>query len=318
MSEKLHFIIAADHHKTRSLVFSKKSLLLTSVIIVLFITVLATGSLYSTNFFLENKTLAGKISTLEEDLAQTNATSQGYSRELADLQKTSTAQISQLKYKLKFQLTQFQAEKRQLVNTAVSELKERSQFIENVMDDIGVKIKKDSQKFREENSGGPYLTTPKSDRQSLIQQTDKYLKVMAKLPLGRPVPGPVTSWYGSRKDPMNKKHGFHSGIDFRGKHGTEVMATADGKVIKAGRNGSYGLFVQIDHGNGYSTCFAHMKKFTVKKGERVSRGQTIGLIGSSGRSTGPHLHYELRHNNKTINPKKFLKVADLSFLSTNS
>lgn len=306
MSEKLHIILADEHHTPRSLAFSKKNLKIVFSIVFLYIVLSSAVSFFTADIFHDKKKLTTEVTALQKNLDATSATNREYSE-----------QITQLQYKMKYQLTQFQAEKRELVNTAVSELKERSQFIENVMDDIGVKIKKKRQIAPEENSGGPYLIIPESDRESLIQQTDKYLQMMAKLPLGRPVPGPVTSSYGSRKDPVNKKAGFHSGVDFRGKRGSEVMTTADGVVLKAGRNGSYGLFVQIGHGNGYSTCFAHLKKFTVKKGERVSRGQTIGLVGSSGRSTGPHLHYELRYNNKTINPEKFLKVADLSFLTNH-
>ncbi len=306
MSDKLHIIIADENHSPRSLVFSKKTLKIVSGTVILYVVIASAANIFTADLFHDKRTLKNEVTTLQKKLTETKTTNKQFSD-----------QISQLQYKMKYQLTQFQAEKRNLVNTAVSELKERSQFIEEVMGDIGVKIKKKPLTAIEENSGGPYLTVPKSNRKSLIQQTDDYLKVMSKLPLGRPVAGALTSSFGSRKDPVNKKPGFHSGVDFRGKRGSEVMATADGKVIKAGRNGSYGLYVQIDHGNGYSTAFGHLKKYTVKKGDRISRGQTVGLVGSSGRSTGPHLHYEVRYNDKTINPEKFLKVADLSFLSTS-
>lgn len=307
MSEKLHIIVAGENSKPRSFIFSQKNLQIFFGSVLFCIVLSAIINFFTADLFHDKKKLTTEVAELEKNIAEINSANREYAE-----------QVSQLRYKMKYQLTQFQAEKRELVNSAVNELKERSQFIEEVMDDIGVKIKKDLQTSNEENSGGPFLTVPPENRKNLIEKTDNYLKVMSKLPLGRPVPGPVTSSYGSRKDPVNKKSGFHSGVDFRGKRGSEVMATADGRVIKAGRNGSYGLFVQIDHGNGYSTCFAHLKKYTVKKGEHVSRGQTIGLVGSSGRSTGPHLHYELRYNNKTVNPGKFLKVADLSFLSTTS
>jgi len=308
MSEKLHIIISDDSHSPKSLVFSKKNLKIGLVVGCLYLTLASTGSYFTAGFFQDKKDLATDVATLQETLLQTKQTNQQYSE-----------RIAQLQYEMKYQQTQFQAEKKELVNTAVNELKKRSQFIENVMDEIGVKIKKQPPTAQEENRGGPYIAQETVDHKSLIQQTDNYLKMMAKLPLGRPVSGRVTSSYGSRKDPINKRsNAFHSGIDFRGKRGSEVLTTADGKVIKAGRNGSYGLFVQIDHGNGYSTCFAHLKKYTVKKGEYVHRGQTIGLIGSTGRSNGPHLHYELRFNDKAINPVKFLKVADLSFLSTSN
>lgn len=306
MSERIHFIIASDGNDPRSLVFSKRSLKVICAVIGVSLLLSFGCSFFTAQLFYKDKALSSQVAKLQKELSETNTSNEEYAQ-----------QVTQLQYKLKFQLTQFQAEKRELVNSAVSELKERSQFIEEVMGDIGVKIKKKSQDTGEENRGGPFITIPESERQSLIQQTDNYLKMMSKLPLGRPVPGIVTSSYGSRKDPKNKKAAFHSGIDFRGKRGSEVLATADGVVRKAGRNGSYGLFVQIDHGNGYSTCFAHLKKYLVRKGEKVSRGQSVGLVGSTGRSLGPHLHYEVRHDNKPVNPKKFLKVANLSFLSTS-
>ncbi len=306
MSEKLHIILADDHSSTRSLVFSKKNLKVGLGLVILAIGVSFIFNVFTAGLFHKSKKLTGEVADLQKNLSEVNSANTKYADQVAELQ-----------YKLKYQLTQFQAEKRALVNNAVSELEERSQFIEDVMGDIGVKIKRKSTVTSEENSGGPYMTVPVEQRKDLITQTDKYLKVMSKLPLGRPVPGPVTSSYGSRKDPVNKRRGFHSGVDFRGKYGSEVLATADGKVIKAGRKGSLGLFIQIDHGNGYSTRFGHLKKYTVRKGDRVKRGQTIGAVGSTGRSTGPHLHYEVRYNDKPINPKKFLKVADLSFLSTS-
>jgi len=131
------------------------------------------------------------------------------------------------------------------------------------------------------------------------------------LPLGRPVPGDVTSRFGHRTDPINGKKGFHSGVDIRGRYGQKIMATADGIVTKSFINGSYGHYVEISHGNGYTTKFAHMKKRLVKRGEKVKRGQTIGTVGSSGRSTGPHLHYEICLNKKPLNPAKFMQVDKL-------
>jgi len=98
----------------------------------------------------------------------------------------------------------------------------------------------------------------------------------------------------------------------RGRNGQKIVATADGKVSRAFFNGSYGRYIEINHGNGYSTKFAHMKKILVKRGDTVKRGQAIGTVGSSGRSTGPHLHYEVCLNKKPLNPSKFMRVDKLS------
>jgi murein DD-endopeptidase MepM/ murein hydrolase activator NlpD len=99
---------------------------------------------------------------------------------------------------------------------------------------------------------------------------------------------------------------FHQGIDISNNFGTPVVATAQGKVIHAGYLGSFGLTVQIEHEGGISTLFGHLAKIDVKTGDQVVRGQKIGLMGNSGMSTGPHLHYEVRLNEQPVNPKPYL------------
>jgi murein DD-endopeptidase MepM/ murein hydrolase activator NlpD len=96
------------------------------------------------------------------------------------------------------------------------------------------------------------------------------------------------------------------------KRGEKVKATADGIVIQASNNGDYGHFVEINHGNGFTTSFSHLQEYKVKKGDKVKRGQVIGLVGNTGRSTGVHLHYELCQNGNPINPVTFMQTADLS------
>lgn len=112
----------------------------------------------------------------------------------------------------------------------------------------------------------------------------------------------VTSHYGYRFHPILKRRELHSGVDFAAPIGTEIHATADGKVVKVNYSGGYGRMVTIDHGYGYKTRYAHMHKVHVRRGETVKRGQVIGLVGNSGLSTGPHLHYEVIKNNIKVNP----------------
>lgn len=116
----------------------------------------------------------------------------------------------------------------------------------------------------------------------------------------------LSSYYGYRTDPIYKVRKFHSGLDFSAPTGTEVYATGNGivKEVKSSRRG-YGNQIVIDHGYGYETMFAHLYKFEVKKGQRVTRGQLIGQVGNTGKSTAPHLHYEIHKNGKTINPIYF-------------
>lgn len=128
------------------------------------------------------------------------------------------------------------------------------------------------------------------------------------LPLGAPVNKMVvTSPYGTRADPFTGENKQHKGIDFAGKIGTELYAVAPGRVISAGERHGYGTTVEIDHGLGFTTLYAHLSKVMVSRGDGVRPGTVIGLGGSSGRSTGPHLHYEIRYKGTPFNPINFVK-----------
>lgn len=133
-------------------------------------------------------------------------------------------------------------------------------------------------------------------------------KMSRILPIGAPVGDVrVTSNYGTRNDPFTGKPKKHRGIDFAGKIGTELMAVAPGRVISAGERVGYGLTVEIDHGLGFTTLYAHLSRATVARGDWVRPGTVVGLGGSSGRSTGPHLHYEIRYKGEPFNPSSFIK-----------
>jgi len=113
----------------------------------------------------------------------------------------------------------------------------------------------------------------------------------------------LSSYYGYRTDPIYKVRKFHPGLDFSAPTGTEVYSTGDGKVIEVTKSRrGYGNKIVIDHGYGYKTMYAHLNKFNIKKGDRVKRGQVIGFVGNTGKSTAPHLHYEIRKNDKKVNP----------------
>ena len=127
------------------------------------------------------------------------------------------------------------------------------------------------------------------------------------LPLGKPVKSRITSNYGTRNDPFSGKPKKHRGIDFAGKIGTELMAVAPGRVVSAGERVGYGTTVEIDHGLGFTTLYAHLSQILVSRGDWVRPGTVIGLAGSSGRSTGPHLHYEIRYKGAPFDPTKFVK-----------
>lgn len=128
------------------------------------------------------------------------------------------------------------------------------------------------------------------------------------VPGGRPVEsGYISSLYGQRTDPFDGRNAFHQGLDFAGTAGTRVLAVADGIVSHAGLDGGYGRLIEITHGNGYVTRYAHNAKLLVQQGQTVKRGDPIALMGSTGRSTGPHLHFEVLRDGRPVNPLSFVR-----------
>ena len=127
------------------------------------------------------------------------------------------------------------------------------------------------------------------------------------MPSGRPVnDGWLSSRFGKRNDPFTGKREFHKGLDFAGKKGDDVIAVGDGRVSWSGKRYGYGNLVEINHGNGYATRYGHNQRNLVKVGDTVKKGEMIALMGSSGRSTGPHVHFEVLRNGKAVNPSRFL------------
>jgi len=131
---------------------------------------------------------------------------------------------------------------------------------------------------------------------------------LAELPSLWPVEGVVTGSFGERIDPFNGEGAFHTGVDISTPYGTPIIAPADGVVLDTSFINGYGRTVILDHGHGFTTLFAHMSGFAVGQGESVHRGDVIGYVGSSGRSTGSHLHYEVRIRNTPVNPHKYLRT----------
>ena len=128
-------------------------------------------------------------------------------------------------------------------------------------------------------------------------------------PAGRPVnSGWTSSYFGMRNDPFSGRRAMHKGVDFAGKAGSDVVAVAGGVVTVAEKRYGYGMMVEIHHGRGYVTRYGHNKELRVKEGDRVQQGEVIATMGSSGRSTGPHVHFEVLRNGKQVNPLKYVKT----------
>jgi murein DD-endopeptidase MepM/ murein hydrolase activator NlpD len=149
-----------------------------------------------------------------------------------------------------------------------------------------------------------------SEKYSLYDEyLDRLVHTVAFTPMGYPRISSLTSYFGYRSDPFNSAHAeFHPGIDFKGNRGDEARCTANGRVVFAGWYGGYGNCVRIAHANNFETLYGHLSRITVKVGQEVTLGQKIGEVGSTGHSTGNHLHYEIRKNGKAVNPISYLTL----------
>lgn len=153
------------------------------------------------------------------------------------------------------------------------------------------------------------LLEDREDKLSALELVLMNRSLMAEVtPSGRPVTkGWMSSGFGKRTDPFKGKKSYHRGVDFAGKRGAEVVAVAAGVVIRSKKVPDFGNVVEIRHADGYSTLYAHNQKNLVQRGDVVSKGQTIALLGSTGRSSGPHVHFEVHRNGKIVNPLRFVR-----------
>jgi murein DD-endopeptidase MepM/ murein hydrolase activator NlpD len=173
--------------------------------------------------------------------------------------------------------------------------------------------------------GGPLLPPPRAmgmagrfeltlaEAETALDALIRSRAMVRALPVAAPLAGrhDLASGFGTRLDPFTRSPALHSGLDFRAPTGTPVRATARGKIIEAGYNGGYGRMVEIDHGFGITTRYAHLSTIAVSEGETVEKGAVLGQVGSTGRSTGPHLHYEVRIDDDAADPMRFLRAERL-------
>lgn len=219
------------------------------------------------------------------------------------------------------------SQKDQLIKQLQMELKEKDKKIQQITQEkqvlveklkiIEEKIKKANKTLKRKGiriklpQGGKFIPAEEGKKlqiyaDNLGKNIDKLLKIMSDIPVGVPLYGRITSRFGYRKDPFNGKKAFHTGLDLRARYKQPVFATANGYVEFAGWSSGYGKLVIIRHKYGYKTYYGHLSKIRVKKGRWVKAGTVIGYAGSTGRSTGVHLHYEIRRYGKLINPLRFL------------
>ena len=305
MRKHYHFLLTSDDGPVWRLSCSRQWLTrIGAVAVVLFILCIGL-SLRSATLGAQSAGLRARVAALEHQLAA------------KDLELLTQQRLDRVeKERLGMEIAALTAEKDTAIMAAVQKLSSRSALIDEMLTKIGFNPEMASvgaapaqlSANASANSGGPFIAL-KPQTADLLDRADCYLATLSRLPLGMPIRGSLASPFGTRLDPLNGRRAFHAGIDFKGDQGGKILATADGVVKEADWNGSFGRYVEIDHGNGYSTAYAHLKAFAVKVGASVQRGQLIGYIGSSGRSTGPHLHYELRYHGIAIDPGKYVRIA---------
>jgi murein DD-endopeptidase MepM/ murein hydrolase activator NlpD len=213
-------------------------------------------------------------------------------------------------------LDRVEARQSALLATLEENFEGKARRMRSALGDIGVRVGK------QDATGGPFVpvrapTDASFERQvARIHQARAHVehltRTLAMVPVRKPVEGELdeSSGFGVRSDPFLGRPAMHTGIDFRGDSGDPVHATAAGTVVEAGWSGGYGRMVEIDHGSGFSTRYGHLSKIDAKVGQSIKIGQVIGEIGSTGRSTGPHLHYETRIDGEAVNPQKFLRAGE--------
>ena len=223
--------------------------------------------------------------------------------------------------RLQSALDRVEARQQSSLNTLEENYDAKAKHIRRVLGELGVDLGK-LPLAQTRAMGGPFVPakmTPDNaafERQLLRISTarghlDRLTRALATVPVRKPVPGEIdtTSGFGMRVDPFLHIPAMHTGLDFRGETGEAIRATAAGTVTHTGWSGGYGKMVEIDHGNGLSTRYGHLSSIDVEVGQSVRSGQVVGRMGSTGRSTGPHLHYETRIDGEAVDPQRFLRAG---------
>jgi murein DD-endopeptidase MepM/ murein hydrolase activator NlpD len=169
-----------------------------------------------------------------------------------------------------------------------------------------------------EGSGGPLVPAAgrgagRATERAAAAELDRVRRMQSVL-LAMPLAAPLTEYklnsgFGYRRDPFRRRGAIHTGLDFGGPRNAPILVTAPGTVIEAGRSGAYGIMVVVDHGMGIETRYAHLSRALVRVGDKVATGRVVGLMGRTGRATGPHLHYEIRVDGRPLNPKPFIEAG---------
>jgi murein DD-endopeptidase MepM/ murein hydrolase activator NlpD len=232
--------------------------------------------------------------------------------------KQSAAGIEATLARLQASLDQVETSQTAALNRLEESYDGKAKRMKGVLVDLGL----ESGKPVQSGVGGPFVPLKLRSEAGAFErqlyriniaraQVDRLTRTLGAVPVRKPIAGDVdlSSGFGVRIDPFVRAPAMHTGLDFRSSTGDPVRVTANGTVATAGWNGGYGKMIEVDHGNGISTRYGHLSAIDVKVGQTVRVGQTIGRVGSTGRSTGPHLHYETRIDGDAVDPQKFLRAG---------
>ena len=244
------------------------------------------------------------------------------SRRLAAPAKATAAGVEGALARLTTALDRVEARQTAALDTLEERFDSKAKRIRSVLTDLGMDGKKQNGGGPAAAVGGPFVPlTLRKDAGAFERQlyrihvaranVDRLTRTLGAVPVRKPIMGEIdlSSGFGVRSDPFLGRPAMHTGLDFRSSSGDPVRATATGTVESAGWSGGYGKMVEIDHGNGFATRYGHMSEIDVKVGQQIKIGQIIGRVGSTGRSTGPHLHYETRIDGDAVDPQKFLRAG---------
>jgi murein DD-endopeptidase MepM/ murein hydrolase activator NlpD len=237
--------------------------------------------------------------------------------------KTASGNIDTVLVRLQASLDRVEARQSAALNSIEGSYDAKARKIHGVLTEVGVDAGKLAARGTAGGTGGPFIaaTRPAPDAGAFERQiyrisvaraqVDRLTRTLGAVPVRKPVMGELdlSSGFGVRMDPFIRAPAMHTGLDFRGDIGDPVRVTANGTVTTAGWSGGYGKMVEVSHGNGFATRYGHMSSIDVRVGQAVKIGQIIGRLGSTGRSTGPHLHYETRVEGEAVDPLKFLRAG---------
>ena len=298
-AKEFSLLLFSRYEKKREIHFT----LLTPVILLMVFLFLVAANAVLVADYLQKKSRAAQADRLEEELAQYQLEFRKVASELAEMEdRMVRLQIMDARIR---KLAHLDSGNKILGLGGPEEfsLRKRMRGLRENTQRLIMEVKRDLLRVRraawEQEESFHVLEEFLKSREALLVHT----------PLGYPVRGWITSPYGYRRDPFTGRREFHEGVDIAAPIGAPIRAPADGVVVFAGRKPGYGKMVILDHGYGYSTAYGHCSKILVRIGQKVKRGQIIAKVGNTGRSTAPHLHYEVRVGKVAVNPYYYLRLG---------